>query len=136
MFMDIWEASLVEVVLSRDPLLGGLADDVAAEGRRLSAIGRAEEVAQFRTLWLTTFHFQMASWTDRRLLRSLGRAGAWSVDGQFRVYRTADLPAVAFTTVGSAGPVRLVLLGGCCEYPGGSEESWWIDVIRPRVRAL
>jgi hypothetical protein len=62
----------------------------------------------------------------------------WRMYEDFTVYKTADLPCVAFAArlgqVANGDPI--VGLAVCYRYPRGSEALWWQDVVLPRLISI
>ncbi len=57
----------------------------------------------------------------------------WRNDNGLDVVKTPDQPAVAYTLLSRGSDVVLLALGFVYRYPL-SEEAWWTDTIRPRLR--
>lgn len=130
------DGTVVEILRFHDDTLGGMANDVCVSIKRFWGTSRQEEAEALRSLWLQTFESSLAAWNDARLETMLARAGAWRVENGLPIFRTPAPPTIAYAVMRLGGELTLVLLGGCCEYPNGSENDWWLNVIRPRTKAL
>ena len=130
------DGSVVEILRFHDDNLGGMADDVCGSIKRFSGTPRQDEAEALRSLWLHTFEGGLAAWSDARLGTMLARAGAWRVENGLPIFRTPAPPTIAYAVMRRGNELTLVLLGGCCEYPNGSENDWWLNVIGPRAKAL
>lgn len=127
---------MVEILRFHDSTLGGMANDVCASINQFSGTPRQKEAEALRSMWLQTFESSLAAWSDAQLEARLARAGAWRFANGLPIFRTPDHPTIAYAVMRVGGKLVLVLLGGCCAYPNGSENDWWLNVIEPRAKAL
>lgn len=76
---------------------------------------------------------KLASKPDKAIRKYAASRSVWRVDDGHSVFKTADEPCLAYTAFETNGDVSVLALGFCYRYPV-SEEAWWTDVIRPRLR--
>lgn len=119
------------------PAGDGFAKDVAdAIDDAIAARDKAAP-RRLRSLWFDYFEVDLPSLGAAKLIDYLESRQVWQVEGMWSVFKTVDVPCIAFAAqVSDAGSVTLMGLGACYRYPGGSEDAWWINVIRPRLRSL
>jgi hypothetical protein len=92
---------------------------------------------RLRELWLDHFDVQLPAKGAADLIEYLETRQVWRQDGDWAVLKTVDEPCIAYTAqVDDLDSVILIALAACYRYPAGSEESWWTQVVRPRVRSL
>lgn len=133
MCLSIYGVCVVQVYRFHKTGMGGFADDVAVANKELAGTARQAEAVALRRLWLETFESEMGSWSETKIGSRLASVAPWQVEASLNIFRTPDFPTIAFTIGSRNGALALVLLGGCCDFPGGSEAKWWTDVIKPRV---
>jgi hypothetical protein len=97
---------------------------------------RAEKELLFSLLF-EHVNEQLRRKSPDKLAAYLGGLRPWRVlerasQQPLAVYKTADQPCLAYTAFAQGADVVLLVLGVCRRYPS-SEESWWTDVIRPRL---
>lgn len=126
------------VIVSRFKMagFGGFVEDVLWEAAVAVAAGRSSDADHLRGLWMNWLEVELPGRTDEALIDYLESRAVWREERDVQVYKTAGEPCVAFTGFVQPGEVELVALAACEAYPGGSEEAWWTDVVRPRVLQL
>lgn len=111
--------------------------DVATAIERANAAGNRAGARRIRELWLDHFDVTLPAMGSANLIAYLESRSVWRNDGEWSVFKTVDEPCIAYTAqIGEDNQVTLVALGACYRYPSGSEENWWTQTIRPRVRTL
>jgi hypothetical protein len=84
------------------------------------------------------FERELSTSDERQLVEFLESHRVWRDFKAWPIFKTTDVPCLAFTASisGESQNVILVALGCCYRYPEDDEEKWWRDVILPRVRRL
>ncbi len=114
---------------------GGSLGSFGADFR--SAHRASARPAKVRTLVLDHLHVDLGRKTDRAMDRYLETRQIWKSHGVWKVIKTSETPCIAYTAhADPAGAITIEALGVCDTYPGGSAETWWANLIRPRVESL
>jgi hypothetical protein len=88
-------------------------------------------------IWLEYFQERLLKMPASKLIQFLEDRQVWRECGEWSVFKTVDEPCIAYTAQKSSnGSVVLIALGICYRYPKGGEDTWWKNVIEPRVRGL
>ncbi len=88
--------------------------------------------------WLQRLMFvyvkeRLASKSPTELEVYLRSRRVWRRDGVHAVFKSVDEPCVAYAALEFDDGVQILVLGFCHRYPR-SEEAWWLEHIRPRLR--
>lgn len=78
------------------------------------------------------FRERLAGKSPAQLVAHLASLQVWRSDPG-PVFKTADLPCAAYAAIEWGGELTILVLGFCYRYPI-SEQMWWTEVIRPRLR--
>ena len=128
---------MVEVRRFKMAGFGGFADDIAREGRAASNAGRSADKDRLHQLWFDYFETTLPAMGDAKLIDYFESRPVWREESDWLVYRTPDQPSIAFTAVvDPQGGVEIIALAACDRFPGGSDEEWWLTVVRPRLLQL
>lgn len=127
----------VEYYRSEGPPVEGFVIDIALAIKTASARGDEAAARKLRSLWLDYFHVELPAQGSDRLTAYLLNRAIWREDGEHTVIKTVDQPCIAYTAeVDETDDIILIALGACYRYPHGSEDAWWTQIIRPRLRRL
>ena len=89
-------------------------------------------------LWVEYFDGLLHDLDAQSLIEYLEKRHVWRSFSDWPIYKTADVPCLAFTASvdDRDGKVILIALGLCYRYPADDAETWWQEVVLPRVRNL
>jgi hypothetical protein len=88
-------------------------------------------------IWLEYFEVHLGNMTAAKLIGFLETRQVWQQDGDWVVFKTVEEPCLAYTAQKDSNvSVTIIALGICYRYPQGGADSWWQQVIQPRVRSL
>jgi hypothetical protein len=114
---------------------GNAALDVEAAWDAAQRAKDASGIAAIRRLLYEYVQEELQSKSPARLAAYCASRAPWRTEGDVAVYKSTDLPCVAFTALVFDGDVHLVVLGFCYRYPG-DDDDWWTQVVRPRLLRL
>lgn len=113
-----------------------VSDFISASDEALKA-GDRKSRTQLKRLWLDYLAVTLPAKSVDQLMVYLATRNLWKTDGDWKVYKTANCPCVAYTAqMNSDDSVTLIALGAVYSYPKGGDQAWWVKKIRPRVRSL
>ena len=116
---------------------GFLSDYTTAVRQARSAADEAG-ASRIMDLWVEYFDGMLHNLDGQGLIEYLESRRVWRSYSDWPIYKTADVPCLAFTASvdDRGGNVILIALGLCYRYPADSAETWWQEVILPRIRIL
>lgn len=121
-----------ELVIATGPA-GNAAEDVEDAYRQAWRANDAAGAAAVHDLFFDTILGNLAERSAARLERDARSWKPWRTDSRgIEVFRTWDLPDVAFALLEVDGRYTLLVLGFCYRFPG-TENDWWVSVIEPRL---
>jgi hypothetical protein len=87
---------------------------------------------KLRSLLFDYFDAELGEMEQAQLEEYLMNARVWRVSNGLHVYKTGDVPCIAFAARADATNIVLVALGVCYRYPT-TAEAWWTNCICPRM---
>lgn len=114
------------------------ASDCAAALRQARSAEDEAGAGRLLDLWVEYFEGRLHNLDAQSLIGYLEKRRVWRSYSEWPVYKTADVPCLAFTASvdDRDGNVVLIGLSLCYRYPLGDAETWWQAVILPRIRNL
>lgn len=121
----------------RDKGLGSFASDFIQAKKEAEDANDRKSSNLLNSDWLDHFEGELAAKTSEQMDAYLSRRQPWKSTDYWNIYRTTSQPSLAYAVkIDSNGVVLLIALGICYRYPEGDLETWWANVIEPRVRRL
>jgi hypothetical protein len=122
----------VDIKFASGPF-GNALVDLDGALRLAERAGDAKAVAHLRRLLRVYFWETLRAKSYPQLEAFLATLQVWRTEGEASVFKTVDEPCMAFTALAFDEGLYVVVLGACYRYPN-SQDAWWRDVIRPRLR--
>jgi hypothetical protein len=90
-----------------------------------------------RRIFFEHFQLDLGKRRAAELVDYLESRSVWREHEGWLIFKTIDQPCLAYAAQKSPqGAVTLTAIGVCYRYPNGREDTWWSDVIKPRVQRL
>jgi len=104
--------------------------------RQARSAGDEAGASRIMDLWVEYFDGVLHGLDAQSLIDYLEKRRVWRSYSDWPIYKTADVPCLAFTASvdDRDGAVILIALGLCYRYPAGNAETWWQEVVLPRIR--
>lgn len=116
---------------------GSFVSDFRSASDEATKAGDRKGRTQLRRLWFDYLEVTLLAKSVDQLMAYLSTRNLWKTDGDWKVYKTANYPCVAYTAqINSDDSVTLIALGAAYSCPKDGDQAWWIRKIRPRVRSL
>jgi hypothetical protein len=100
--------------------------------------GDNEGVQRLESLLVDYVYTDMQEMRFDKSVRYFESRSVWKHFNATPVYKSVDLPCIAFTGFYDKRSHRseITVLAACYKYPNDSDLAWWQEVVLPRVRSI